>query len=126
MGVSARTVSDWRCATRREAMLGLLTLAVVVLMILALPLLLLRLAFKLVFALVFLPFKLLGLVLKIAFGVVGLVFRVLFSGVGLVFGLLAAVFFLVMIPLLPFVLLGLGLWLLLREARPSRRALHVA
>ena len=56
------------------------------------------------FGLLFLPFKLLGVVLKIVFGVVGLVFRVLFSGVGLVFGLLAAVFCLVLLPLLPFAL----------------------
>jgi hypothetical protein len=50
---------------------------------------------------------------------------VVFSGVGLVFSLLAAVFFLVLLPLLPFALLGFGLWLVLRESRP-RRALHVA
>jgi hypothetical protein len=82
-------------------------------------------AFGLVFGLLFLPFKLLGLVLKVAFGVVGVVFKVLFSGVGLVFGLLAAVFFLVLLPLLPFALVGLGIWLVLRQSRP-RRALHVA
>ncbi len=93
--------------------------------LIALPLLVLRVAFKLVFGLIFLPFKLLGVVLRVVFGVLGAVFRVLFSGVGLVFALLAAVFFLVLLPLLPFVLLGLGLWLVLREGRP-RRALHVA
>jgi hypothetical protein len=57
---------------------------------------------------------------------VGLVFRVLFSGIGLLAGLLAFVAFVVVLPLLPFALLAFGLWLVLREARPSRRALHVA
>ena len=106
-------------------MVALLALALMVAAVVLLPLLILRVAFGLVFGLLFLPFKLLGLVLKVAFGVVGLVFRVLFSGVGLVFGLLAAVFVLVLLPLLPFALVGLGLWLVLREGRP-RRALHVA
>ena len=46
--------------------------------------------------------------LRVVFGVVGLVFKVVFSGVGPVFGLLAAVFFLVLLPLLPFALVGLG------------------
>jgi hypothetical protein len=106
-------------------MVALLALALMVAAVVLLPLLILRVAFGLVFGMLFLPFKLLGLVLKVAFGVVGLVFRVLFSGVGLVFGLLAAVFVLVLLPLLPFALVGLGLWLVLREGRP-RRALHVA
>jgi len=102
-------------------MLALVAMALTVAALLALPLILLRLAI----GLVLLPFKLLGVVLKVVFGVVGLVFKVLFSGVGLVFALLAAVFFLVLLPLLPFALLGFGLWLVVREDRP-RRALHVA
>lgn len=102
-------------------MFTLVAMALMLAALVALPLLLLRL----VIGLVFLPFKLLGVVLRVVFGVVGLVFRVVFSGVGLVFALLAAVFFLVLLPLLPFALLGLGLWLVLREGRP-RRALHVA
>ncbi len=62
-------------------MLTLVAMAFVVVALLALPLLILRLAI----GLVFLPFKLLGVVLRIVFGVVGLVFRVVFSGIGLVF-----------------------------------------
>lgn len=107
-------------------MLGLAALMLIVLGILVLPLLLVRLALKLFFGLILLPLKLIGLVLRIAFGVVGLVFRILFSGLGLVFGLLAAILCLVLVPLLPFVLLGLGLWLVLREARPSRGTLRIA
>jgi len=102
-------------------MLALLAMALMVAALLALPLIILRLAI----GLVFLPFKLLGVVLRIAFGVVGLVFKVLFSGVGLVISLLAAVFCLVLLPLLPFALVGLGIWLVLRQGRP-RRALHLA
>lgn len=102
-------------------MLALVAMALTVAALLALPLILLRLAI----GLVLLPFKLVGVVLKVVFGVVGLVFRVVFSGVGLVFALLAAVFFVVLLPLLPFALLGFGLWLVFRESRP-RRALHVA
>lgn len=104
-------------------MLVLVILAAIVLGVLALPLLLLRIAFKLVFGLVFLPFQILGLLLRIVLGVAGLGVRVLFSGLGLVLGLLAAVLVVVVVPLLPFVLLGLGLWLAFRHSRPSRRAL---
>jgi hypothetical protein len=107
-------------------MLALLALAIVVLALVWLPFLILRVAFHVVIGLVLLPLKLLGLVLRIAFGVVGLVFRVVFSGIGLLAGLLAFVAFVVVLPLLPFALLAFGLWLVLREARPSRRALHVA
>ncbi len=107
-------------------MLALMALAIVVLALLWLPFLILRVAFHVVFGLLLLPFKLLGLVVRIAFGVVGLVFRVLFSGIGLLAGLLAFVAFVVVLPLLPFALLGLGLWLVLREARPSARAIRVA
>ena len=102
-------------------MAALAVMALMVAAVVVLPLIILRLAI----GLVFLPFQLLGVVLRVVFGVVGLVFKVLFSGVGLVFGLLAAVFFLVLLPLLPFALVGLGLWLVLRESRP-RRALHIA
>ena len=107
-------------------MIGLLALVATALVVLALPLLLLRLAFRVVFTLIALPFKILGLVLGLAFGVVGFVFRVLFSAAGLVFGLLAAVAVLVLLPLLPFILVGLGLWLVLRQSHRPRRTLSVA
>ena len=106
-------------------MLALVFLGVMLAAVIALPLLLLQLVFKIVFGLIFLPFKLLGVVFRVVFGVLGIALRVLFTGVGLVFAVLAAVFFLVLLPLLPFALLGLGLWLVFREARP-RRALHIA
>lgn len=107
-------------------MIAFVALVATALMVLALPLLLLRLAFQVVSTLIALPFKIVGLVLGLAFGVVGFVFRVLFSAAGLVFGLVAAVVVLVLIPLLPFALLGLGLWLVLRDTPRSRRTLSVA
>src|SRR5438128_3613275 len=74
---------------------------------------------KLVLGLIFLPFKLLGLVFRVVFGVtfglVGLVFRLLFSGVGLVLALLVAVGVALLVPLIPIVLIGVGLWLLVRS-----------
>ena len=83
-----------------------------------LPLILL----KLVLGLIFLPFKLLGVIFRVVFGLtfglVGLVFRILFSGVGLLLGLLLAVGVALMVPLLPFLLVGVGLWLLLRSSAP--------
>jgi len=121
-------------------MLTLVTLMAAALFLLVLPLLLLKLAFKvvfglillpfkllgLVFGLVLLPFKLLGLVLGMVFGVLGFAARAVFAGLGLVFSLggalfvlAAALFVLVLIPLLPFLLLGLGIWLVVRA--PARR-----
>ena len=107
-------------------MLGLLALVVTVLVVLAVPLLLLKLAFQLVFTLITLPFKLVGMVLGLVFGVVGFVFKLLFSAAGLVFGLLAAVLLLLVVPLLPFVLVGLAVWLVVRESRRPRRTVIAA
>src|SRR5437773_11167854 len=104
-------------------MLGLIAFGLVVLAVLWLPFLILRVALHVVFGLVLLPLKLVGLLLRIVFGVVGGVFRVLFSGLGLLAGIAAFVLFVVLLPLLPFALLGLGLWLVLRESRSSRRVL---
>jgi len=74
---------------------------------------------KLVLGLIFLPFRLLGLVLRVVFGVtfglVGLVFRLLFSGVGVILALLVVVGVALLVPLIPIVLIGVGLWLLVRS-----------
>ena len=114
-------------------MFTLLTMAVIALGILLVPILLLKLAFHLVVGLILLPFKLLGLVLGVVFGLVGVVFRVLSGVVGFVFSLGGALLavagvlaVLVVIPLLPFALIGLGLWLVFRQAGPTGRVLHVA
>ncbi len=100
-------------------MLELLLVGLVLLALLWLPILLLKVVFKLVFGLVFLPFKLLGAVFHIAFGVVGGLFRVLFSGLGIVALLVAIVGAIILLPLLPLLLIGGVIWLL---TRPPRRA----
>ena len=78
---------------------------------------------KLVLGLIFLPFKLLGVVFRVVFGVtfgvVGLVFRLLFSGVGLVLAVLVVFGLALLVPLIPIVLIGVGIWLLVRST--SRR-----
>jgi hypothetical protein len=103
-------------------MLGLLLAVLIVLAVLWIPLMLVRVAFKLIFGLVFLPFQLIGLVFRIVFGVVfgvlGVAARVLFSGAGLLALLVALVAFVILIPLVPVLLVGLGLWLLTRRSRP--------
>lgn len=79
-----------------------------------LPLLLL----KALFALVFLPFRLVGLLLRIVFGTLGGVVRVGFGIVGMVGALLAMAFFVVLLPLMPFLVVGGFVWVVARLARP--------
>jgi hypothetical protein len=91
-----------------------------------LPLLLL----KLVLGLIFLPFKLLGLVFRVVFGVtfgiLGLVFKVLFSGVGLVLALLFVAAVAVLVPLIPILMIGGGLWVLFRSSSASKPPLRLS
>ncbi len=101
-------------------MLALVAMALMVAALLALPLIILRLAI----GLVLLPFKLLGVVLRVAFGVVGLVFKVLFSGVGSSSPCWRRCSSLVCCPS-AVALLGFGLCSCCARDRP-RRALHVA
>ena len=72
---------------------------------------------KLALGLVLLPFKILGAVFHVVFGVVGGVFRVLFSGIGVVLFVLAALAFVVLAPLLPLLILGVGVWVVARAFR---------
>jgi hypothetical protein len=80
-----------------------------------LPLLLL----KLILGLIWLPFKLLGFALRLVFGLVFGIIGLVFSGAGLLVVLLFVVAFAVVIPLLPILLIGVGLWLLVRAAAPK-------
>jgi hypothetical protein len=99
-------------------MIGMLvTLLVFGGLVVLLPLLALRLLFGLALGLVLLPFKLLGVVFRVVGGLLGVFLKVLFSGVGLVFGLLAAVFFVVLLPLLPLLVLGALIWAMTRLFR---------
>lgn len=99
-----------------------MTFLVMLFVALALLVLLPLILLKLVLGLIFLPFKLLGVIFRVVFGLtfglVGLVFRILFSGVGLLLALFVAVGVALMVPLLPFLLVGVGLWLLLRSSTP--------
>lgn len=85
-----------------------------------LPILLL----KVLFTLLLLPFKLLGALFNVAFGIVGGLFRVGFGLAVALFTLLAVAFVMVLLPLLPFLIVGGFVWLLARIARP-RPALRV-
>ena len=86
----------------------------------------LRLVFRLAFEVVLLPFKILGLVLKVVGGVVGVVGKLLFSVAGSVLGLVFAVVLLVVVPLLPFLLVGALVWLAVRRPRPHAVLRHTA
>jgi hypothetical protein len=99
-------------------MLALLLFGLVVLALLWVPLMLLRVAFKVLFGLVFLPLKLVGVLFQVVFGVLGVVLRVLLSGAGLILALVAVVGLVILIPLIPFLLVGLVLWLVTRRQRP--------
>ena len=80
---------------------------------------------KVVFGLLFLPFKLLGVVFRVVFGVLGGLFRVGFGLVALVGSLLAVALFVVVLPLLPFLLVGGFVWMVAQLARPRPSALRV-
>ena len=75
-------------------------------------------ALKVVLALVLLPFKLIAGLLKVVLGVVAGLFGLLFSGVAVVGVLLALLFGLVLLPLLPFLAIGALVWMAARAGRP--------
>lgn len=97
-------------------MFGLLLLGLVFVV----PLMLVGLLLRLVFAVVFLPLRLTGLALKLTFGLV-------FGLVGLIVGAAALAIALVvfgailLVPLLPFLLLAGGVWLIWRLTRRNRK-----
>ena len=97
------------------ALLGVVALVAV----LFVPLLLVGLVFKLAFGLLFLPFKVLGLALKLAFGALHVAGRAMFGLGALAFGLVA----LVLLPLLPFLFLGLIVWAVFRAVAGPTRAI---
>jgi hypothetical protein len=80
-----------------------------------LPLLIL----KVVLGLIWLPFKLLGFVLRLVFGLVFGAIGLVFSVAGVVLAVLLAVGLALVVPLLPFLVIGVGIWLLVRAASPK-------
>jgi hypothetical protein len=87
-----------------------------------LPILLIGGLLKLLFGLILLPFRLLGVLL----GAVAVVFALLFKVAFVLFLILAAGGVLaggtVLLAIAPFILLGLGVWLLIRLARSGSSA----
>jgi hypothetical protein len=84
-----------------------------------------RLFFGLLFGLIFLPltilflpFILLRLALKTLFGLILLPFVLIVAFIGIAFALLA-VSFAVLLPLMPFVVIGVCVWLLTRSSRAA-------
>lgn len=81
-----------------------------------------RLAFGLVFGVLFLPFLLVRAVLKLVFGLIMLPFVLLAGFVGLLIA--AALFSVAMIPLAPLAIVAFLIWAVVRSSRhPLRSAL---
>ena len=84
-----------------------------------------RLFFGVLFGLIFLPltilflpFLLLRILLKTAFALIMLPFALVLAFIGIAFALLA-VAFAVLIPLMPFIVIGVCVWLLTRHSRAA-------
>ena len=88
-------------------------------LLIALPLMLVTVVLKVALGLVFLPFKILGGALRLVFGLVGGLFKVLFGAMGFLAFAMAAVLFVFVLPLLPFLILGALVWGIFRLARGS-------
>ena len=76
------------------------------------------LAFKVLFSLVLLPFRIVGAVFGVLFGLVGGLVKLAFSGfvaIGVLCGLVLCV---VLLPLLPFILIGGFIFLLIKAFQP--------
>jgi len=92
----------------------LIVLAVGLLFLIAIPILIV----KALVGLVLLPFKLIGAVFKVILGAFALVAKLLFGGLGLLLGVLGLLLGLVLLPLLPFLVIGGLVWLIARANRP--------
>ncbi len=78
------------------------------------------LALKLLCGLVFLPFRILGALFSVVFGLLGGLLKLLVSGALFLGILLVVALSIVLLPLLPFVLLGGFIWLALKVFQPRR------
>lgn len=75
-----------------------------------LPLLLVTTVLRVALGLVFLPFKLLGGVFRLGFGLFGGLLKVGFGAAGLLAFVVGALFCVVLLPLLPFLIVGAMVW----------------
>ena len=96
------------------ALLGLLAL-------IAVPFVLLAVAFKVLLALLVLPFRIVGALLHGLFGLVAGLFGLAAGAIGLVVGLLVLLAVFVLLPLAPLILLGGIVWLALKAFSPAAR-----
>ena len=91
-------------------MLALLFLTLAFGFMVLLPVLLVSVVLKVALGLVLLPFKLLGGIFRLGFGLLGGLLRLAFGAVGLLAFVVGAVFCVVLLPLLPFLVVGAMLW----------------
>jgi hypothetical protein len=84
-----------------------------------LPLLLLKLLFGVVLFVVLLPFKILGALFHVLFELFWGLGKLALGGLGLLLGLLFFVLCAVLLPLLPFVLVGFFIYLLVKAFSPA-------
>jgi hypothetical protein len=102
-------------------MIGLVFLMLMCGLVVMLPLILVSVVLRVALGLAFLPFKLLGGVLRLAFGLMGGLFKLAFGAVGFVAFALGAVFCVVLLPLLPFlIVVGLIFAIVRLAAGPAR------
>jgi hypothetical protein len=102
-------------------MLALLFLSLALAFVVALPILLVSVVLRVALGLVLLPFKLLGGIFKLGFGLAGGLFRLAFGAVCLLAVVVGSVFCVVLLPLLPFLIVGAMFWAFLRlVSGPSR------
>lgn len=102
-------------------MAGLLLLGLFVGFLILLPLMIVGLVLRLIFGIVLLPIRLAGFAIKVTFGLVAAAVGLVLGLIGLAVGLVA-VGAVLLIPLLPFLALACGAWLLWRLARPKPAA----
>jgi hypothetical protein len=67
---------------------------------------------------VFLPFRILGTIFSVGFGLLGGLLKLLISGAAFLGILLVLALSIVLLPLLPFVLLGGFIWLVVKAFQP--------
>lgn len=102
-------------------MIGLLFLGVLAGLVLLIPLMILGAVLRLVLGIAFLPIRLAGFAVKLTFGLVlGLVGAVV--GLALLLAGLLALGAVVLVPLLPFLAIAGGIWLVWRIVRRPRLA----
>ena len=99
-------------------LIGVMVAGIVLLALVALPILLLAGLLVLLLNVLLVPLKLLGWGLKLGAGLVGIVLKSVFLLLGAV---LLVLFGLGMVPLIPVLLLGIGLYLVLRPSRTIPR-----